>query len=134
MSNIGPLSHRTVTPAVCRVQSQICLYTVFTLNLFPESPPSFELHKCRCTRHDQWANLSEFEQASESCREKQAKEKRRRRGEKFFSEWRLRWCVVLILLLFCVKFFGAVCSLVISLRWQNGRGAESRPRMREAYH
>lgn len=66
-----PLSHRTITPAMCCVQSQICLYTVFTLNLFPESPPSFELHKCRCTRHDQWANLSEFEQASESCREKQ---------------------------------------------------------------
>lgn len=47
------------------------------------------------------------------------------REEKVFSEWRLRSCVVLIPLLF-VWSFEAVCSLVISLCWQNGRGAESR--------
>lgn len=70
---------------------------------------SLESHKCRCTRRDQWANLSKFEQASEGLSGKtDGGESETERGEKFFSERRLSRCLALIPLslpLLCEVFF-----------------------------
>lgn len=54
--------------------SVFCLYITFRLDLFPESPPTFKLHKCSCPLLDQWAYLNKFEQASEDCRQTEDRE------------------------------------------------------------
>lgn len=135
---ISFLSHRlktdslpTADPALSYIHIQFCLYIIFTLNSFPESPPSFELDKCRCTLLDQQANLNKFEQASEDCRGTDEGERRQRRGKVSQSGgWARALCWFLLSL---CEVSGRLLPRYLSslAKWE---GSWESGWMREAYH